>query len=79
VDINEILKTLPPPVSNAADRPGEGISGPITAVSASRTSPSTSRRFSDIFRTGRSIPAFMMIEAMAQTAGVIGIKSVEGT
>jgi 3-hydroxyacyl-[acyl-carrier-protein] dehydratase len=49
-----------------------------TAASASRTSPSTSHRFGAL--PGASVyPGVMMIEAMAQTAGVIGIKSVEGT
>ena len=47
----------PAPLSDAADRPGDQDPDRLLQASASRTSPSTSRRFSAIFRTVRSIPA----------------------
>ena len=45
------------PLSVAADRPGHQDPRPITAASASRTSPSTSRRSSGTFPIARSIRA----------------------
>ena len=78
VDINEILKTLPhrypmlliDRVKNIrTDYSGIGIKN------VTFNEPPFLGHFPD-----RPVyPGVMMIEAMAQTAGVIGIKSVEGT
>ena len=78
VDITEILKTLPhrypmllidKVINNRADYSGVGIKN------VTFNEPPFLGHFPD-----RPIyPGVMMIEAMAQTAGVIGIKSVEGT
>src|ERR1700760_1700968 len=78
VDINEILKTLPhrypmllidKVLDIGADSSGSGIKN------VTFNEPPFLGHFPD-----RPIyPGVMMIEAMAQTAGVIGIKSVEGT
>ena len=57
VDINEILKTLPHRYPMLLIDRVIKIRTDYSAASASRTSPSTSRRFSAIFPTGRSIPA----------------------
>ena len=78
VDINEILKTLPHRypmllidrvINIRADYSGIGIKN------VTFNEPPFLGHFPD-----RPVyPGVMMIEAMAQTAGVIGIKSVEGT
>ena len=78
VDINEILKTLPHRypmllidrvINIRSDYSGVGIKN-VTI-----NEPPFLGHFPD-----RPVyPGVMMIEAMAQTAGVIGIKSVEGT
>ena len=78
VDINEILKTLPhrypmllidKVIDIRADYSGIGIKN------VTFNEPPFLGHFPD-----RPVyPGVMMIEAMAQTAGVIGIKSVEGT
>jgi 3-hydroxyacyl-[acyl-carrier-protein] dehydratase len=78
VDINEILKTLPhrfpmllidKVINIRADYSGIGIKN-VTI-----NEPQLAGHFPE-----RPVyPGVMMIEAMAQTAGVIGIKSVEGT
>ena len=78
VDINDILKTLPHRypmllidrvIKIRADYSGIGIKN-VTI-----NEPQLAGHFPD-----RPVyPGVMMIEAMAQTAGVIGIKSVEGT
>ena len=78
VDINEILKTLPhrypmllidKVVNIRTDYSGIGIKN-VTYNEAC---------FAGHFPERPVYPGVMMIEAMAQTAGVIGIKSVEGT
>lgn len=78
VDINEILKTLPhrfpmllidKVVNIRTDHSGIGIK----CVTINEP------QFAGHFPTRPVYPGVMMIEAMAQTAGVIGIKSVEGT
>jgi len=78
VDINEILKTLPHRfpmllidrvVKIRADYSGIGIKN-VTF---------NELPFLGHFPERPVYPGVMMIEAMAQTAGVIGIKSVEGT
>src|SRR3954449_3915199 len=78
VDINEILKTLPHRypmllidrvINIRTDYSGIGIKN------VTFNEPPFLGHFPD-----RPVyPGVMMIEAMAQTAGVIGIKSVEGT
>src|SRR6202795_1799119 len=78
VDINDILKTLPHRypmllidrvINIRSDYSGIGIKN-VTI-----NEPPFLGHFPD-----RPVyPGVMMIEAMAQTAGVIGIKSVEGT
>src|SRR5947207_15997554 len=78
VDINEILKTLPHRypmllidrvINIRTDYSGIGIKN------VTYNEPPFLGHFPD-----RPVyPGVMMIEAMAQTAGVIGIKSVEGT
>ena len=78
VDINEILKTLPHRypmllidrvINIRSDYSGIGIKN------VTFNEPPFLGHFPD-----RPVyPGVMMIEAMAQTAGVIGIKSVEGT
>ena len=78
VDINEILKTLPHRfpmllidrvINIRTDYSGIGIKN------VTFNEPPFQGHFPD-----RPVyPGVMMIEAMAQTAGVIGIKSVEGT
>ena len=78
VDINEILKTLPHRfpmllidrvINIRTDYSGTGIKN------VTFNEPPFQGHFPD-----RPVyPGVMMIEAMAQTAGVIGIKSVEGT
>src|SRR3954463_6809570 len=78
VDINEILKTLPHRypmllidrvINIRADYSGVGIKN------VTFNEPAFLGHFPD-----RPVyPGVMMIEAMAQTAGVIGITSVEGT
>jgi 3-hydroxyacyl-[acyl-carrier-protein] dehydratase len=78
VDINEILKTLPhrypmllidKVIDIRTDYSGIGIKN------VTFNEPS----FLGHFPERPIYPGVMMIEAMAQTAGVIGIKSVEGT
>src|ERR1700750_1898224 len=78
VDINEILKTLPHRypmllidrvIDIRADYSGIGIKN----VTINKP------QFAGHFPERPVYPGVMMIEAMAQTAGVIGIKSVEGT
>jgi len=78
VDINEILKTLPHRfpmllidrvVKIRADYSGIGIKN-VTF---------NEPPFQGHFPERPVYPGVMMIEAMAQTAGVIGIKSVDGT
>src|SRR6202008_4232122 len=78
VDINEILKTLPhrfpmllidKVVNIRADYSGVGI----------KCVTFNEPQFAGHFPARPVYPGVMMIEAMAQTAGVIGIKSVEGT
>src|ERR1700760_2699841 len=78
VDINEILKTLPHRypmlliervINIRTDSSGTGIKN------VTYTEPP----FLGHFPERPVYPGVMMIEAMAQTAGVIGIKSVEGT
>jgi 3-hydroxyacyl-[acyl-carrier-protein] dehydratase len=78
VDINEILKTLPhrypmllidKVIDIREDYSGVGIKN------VTFNEPS----FLGHFPERPIYPGVMMIEAMAQTAGVIGIKSVEGT
>ena len=78
VDINEILKTLPhrfpmllidKVVNIRTDHSGIGIK----CVTINEP------QFAGHFPTRPVYPGVMMIEAMAQTAGVIGIKSVKGT
>src|SRR5947209_784836 len=78
VDINEILKTLPHRypmllidrvVNIRADYSGIGVKN------VTFNEPC----FIGHFPERPVYPGVMMIEAMAQTAGVIGIKSVEGT
>ena len=78
VDINDILKTLPHRfpmllidrvIKIRTDYSGIGIKN------VTFNEPPFQGHFPD-----RPVyPGVMMIEAMAQTAGVIGIKSVEGT
>ena len=78
VDVNEILKTLPhrypmllidKVINIRTDYSGIGIKN-VTI-----NEPQLAGHFPE-----RPVyPGVMMIEAMAQTAGVIGIKSVEGT
>jgi len=78
IDINEILKTLPhrnpflliDRVKNIrADYSGIGVKNVSFAEPC----------FLDHFPERPVYPGVLMIEGMAQTAGVIGIKSVEGT
>ena len=78
IDINEILKTLPhrnpflliDRVKNIrADYSGIGVKNVSFAEPC----------FQGHFPERPVYPGVLMIEAMAQTAGVIGIKSVEGT
>ena len=78
VDINAILQTLPHRfpmllidrvISIRADYSGIGIKNVTFNEPA----------FQGHFPERPVYPGVMMIEAMAQTAGVIGIKSVEGT
>jgi 3-hydroxyacyl-[acyl-carrier-protein] dehydratase len=78
VDINEILKTLPhrnpflliDRVKNIrADYSGIGVKNVSFAEPC----------FQGHFPERPVYPGVLMIEGMAQTAGVIGIKSVEGT
>jgi|SRR6516165_9426178 3-hydroxyacyl-[acyl-carrier-protein] dehydratase len=78
VDINEILKTLPHRypmllidrvINIRTDYSGIGIKN-VTFNEAA---------FAGHFPERPVYPGVMMIEAMAQTAGVIGIKSIEGT
>ena len=78
VDINDILKTLPHRypmllidrvIKIRADYSGVGIKNVTFNEPA----------FLGHFPEHPIYPGVMMIEAMAQTAGVIGIKSVEGT
>ena len=78
VDINEILKTLPhrfpmllidKVINIRADYSGIGIKN-VTF---------NEPQFAGHFPERPVYPGVIMIEAMAQTAGVIGIKSVEGT
>src|SRR6202011_3429584 len=78
VDINEILKTLPHRfpmllidrvINIRSDYSGIGIKN-VTV---------NEPPFLGHFPERPVYPGVMMIEAMAQTAGVIGIKSVEGT
>ena len=77
VDINEILKTLPP-LSDVVDRPGDQHPDRLQRHRHQERHRTTNLRFSGI--SDRPVyPGVMMIEAMAQTAGVIGIKWVEGT
>ena len=77
VDISEILKMLPHRYPFLLIDRIINIRT-MTAASASRTSPSTSRCFMGHFPDRPVFPGVLMIEGMAQTAGVIGIKSVEG-
>jgi len=78
VDINEILRTLPHRypmllidrvINIRTDYSGIGIKN-VTI---------NEPQFAGHFPERPVYPGVMMIEAMAQTAGVIGIKSVEGT
>ena len=78
VDISEILKTLPhrypmllidKVIDIRTDYSGIGIKN-VTI---------NEPQFAGHFPERPVYPGVMMIEAMAQTAGVIGIKSVEGT
>jgi 3-hydroxyacyl-[acyl-carrier-protein] dehydratase len=78
VDINEILKTLPHRypfllidrvINIRADYSGTGVKN----VSIGEPC------FQGHFPERPVYPGVLMIEGMAQTAGVIGIKSVEGT
>jgi 3-hydroxyacyl-[acyl-carrier-protein] dehydratase len=78
IDINEILKTLPhrnpflliDRVKNIrADHSGIGVKNVSFAEPC----------FQGHFPERPVYPGVLMIEGMAQTAGVIGIKSVEGT
>jgi 3-hydroxyacyl-[acyl-carrier-protein] dehydratase len=78
VDINEILKTLPHRypmllidrvINIRTDYSGIGIKNVTFNEPA----------FAGHFPERPVYPGVMMIEAMAQTAGVIGIKSIEGT
>jgi len=78
VDINEILKTLPHRypmllidrvLNIRTDHSGIGVKN-VTF---------NEPPFQGHFPERPVYPGVMMIEAMAQTAGVIGIKSVEGT
>jgi 3-hydroxyacyl-[acyl-carrier-protein] dehydratase len=78
IDINEILKTLPhrnpflliDRVKNIrADYSGMGVKNVSFAEPC----------FQGHFPERPVYPGVLMIEGMAQTAGVIGIKSVEGT
>jgi 3-hydroxyacyl-[acyl-carrier-protein] dehydratase len=78
VDINEILKTLPHRypmlLIDRVIKIREDYSG-IGIKNVTFNEPPFLGHFPD-----RPVyPGVMMIEAMAQTAGVIGIKSVEGT
>jgi len=78
VDINEILRTLPHRypmllidrvINIRTDYSGIGIKNVTFNEPA----------FTGHFPESPVYPGVMMIEAMAQTAGVIGIKSIEGT
>jgi 3-hydroxyacyl-[acyl-carrier-protein] dehydratase len=78
VDINEILRTLPHRypmllidrvINIRTDYSGIGIKNVTFNEPA----------FTGHFPERPVYPGVMMIEAMAQTAGVIGIKSIEGT
>src|SRR5258705_11379244 len=78
VDINEILKRLPPRypmllidrvINIRTDYSGIGVKN-VTF---------NEPPFHGHFPERPVYPGVMMIEAMAQTAGVIGIKSVKGT
>ena len=70
-DIATILKTAAAPLSVSADRPRHRHPRRRHAASASRTSRSTSRSSMGHFPENPVFPGVLMIEGMAQTAGVI--------
>src|SRR6201991_1290533 len=78
VDINEILKTLPHRYPMLLIDRVIGIRTDYRGIGI-KNDTINEPQFAGHFPERPVYPGVMMIEAMAQTAGVIGIKSVEGT
>src|ERR1700746_599568 len=78
VDIDAILKTLPHPYPMLLIDRGLNIRSDYSGVGIKNVTVNEPV-FPGHFPERPVYPGVMMIEAMAQTAGVIGIKSVEGT
>ena len=78
VDINEILKTLPHRYPFLLIDRVKNIRADYSGIGVKNVSIGESC-FQGHFPERPVYPGVLMIEGMAQTAGVIGIKSVEGT